>query len=392
MKKIYSIMTLLAGLTLFWSCESDDHSQNPVYQQPESFVLNTPPYANLVTDLINSTTLPLTTSQPDFGFTAATTYAVQVSVNDTWVDGTEETPGTYAELPTTFPTAQLSANASDLDRAIANLSGWTSDEDLDGQPMSIFLRLRAFASPLLPSVYSNSVKITVLPYFLKLVDALPATYYLTGDCIGDGTWTNTGVNDIGVSLVPMSLIPNQEYSKIDGTGLFIYTGYFPAGKGFKLIGVPGSWDEQWGMTDGAFDHNNGGSGNITVAADGWYTITLNSATNVLTIAPADVNPSDFPAMQLVGTFDDWGGAPVEMKKTGGDNSHVWYEDVTFNADAGDGEGCKFRTDDSWAYNWGGDNFPYSVATAGGNNILYKAATYRVVFDDLNQCYFFFIKE
>jgi len=185
------------------------------------------------------------------------------------------------------------------------------------------------------------------------------------------------------------LVPNYEYSEANGTGEFVYTGYFPAGKGFKLIGVPGSWDEQWGDGGGSFAHNDGGSGNVTVATDGWYTVTLNSATNVLTIDPADVTPTAYPAMQLVGSFENWGGAPVNMTQTAGDNSHVWYADVTFDVDAAAGDGCKFRTDDSWTYNWGGANFPYSVTIAGGANILFKTGTYRVVFDDLNQCYFFF---
>jgi len=390
MKKIVNIMILLAGLTLSWSCK-DDHSQNPVYQQPDSFVLNTPPYAAIVTDLQNSTALPLTTSQPDFGFTAVTTYAVQVSVNDKWVDGTEEVPATYKELPTTFTTAALSANAADLDRAIAGLSNWTSADDLSGEPMAIYLRLKAAVSPTLPPVYSNSVKITVLPYYIKTTDALPAPYYLVGECIGDGKWTNSGTADIGISLVPMSLTPNQEYSKIDGTGVFTYTGYFPAGKGFKLIGIPGSWKEEWGMKDGGFVHNTPGSDNMTVAADGWYTLTLNSATNELKIETADISPAEYPAMQLVGSFEGWGGAPVVMTQTGGDHSHVWYADVTFDADAEKDGGCKFRTDEKWTFNWGGKNFPYSVGVSAGDNIMFIAGTYRVVFDDLNQCYFFFSK-
>ena len=390
MKKIYNIMVLLASLTILWACEIDRDS-NPVYQQPESFVLNTPEYASIVTDLKKSTTLALTCSQPDYGFTAATTYSVQVSVNDTWNAGTEVVPATYEELATTFTTAKLSANATDVARIIVKLSGWTAANELDGQPMDVFMRLKATVSTLMPPVYSNSVKIKVLPYYIELTDALPATYYLIGECIGDGSWNNTA---IGVSIIPLSLIENQEYSKVDGTGEFTYTGYFPADKGFKLIGVPGSWDEQWGQTDGAFVHNDGGSGNITVATDGWYTVTLNTIRNELKIETADVNPAEYATMQLVGTFEGWGGTPVAMTKTAGEHSHVWYTDVTFDVDAdisgSDPEGCKFRTDDSWANNWGGNNFPYSVAS--GSNIPYKAGEYRVVFNDLDKCYFFFISE
>jgi hypothetical protein len=392
MKNIYNIMVLLAGLITFWACDSD-HDSNPVYQQPGTFVLNTPGYASIVTDLQKSTTLALTTSQPDYGFTAATTYAVQVSLNDTWNAGTEDVPATYEELATTYTVAKPLADAVELDRAIAKLSAWETADDLDGQPIDVFIRLKASVSSFVSPVYSNVVKIKVLPYYIKLTDALPATYYLIGACIGDGTWTN-GQDAIGVSMIPLSLIENQEYNKVDGKGEFAYTGYFPAGQGFKLVGIPGSWDEQWGVTDGAFSHNDSGSGDITVATDGWYTVTLNTVKNELKIEAADVNPADFAAMQLVGTFEGWGTTPLEMTKTTGEHSHVWYADVTFDADAdisgSDPEGCKFRTDDSWSNNWGGNNFPYSVTS--GSNVPYKAGKYRVVFNDLNKCYFFFISE
>ena len=390
MRKIYNIMMLFAGLTILWACETDLDS-SPVYHQPESFVLNMPGYGSIITDLQKSTILALTCSQPEYGFTAATTYSVQVSLNDTWNTETEAAPATYEELEPTFTTAKLFANATDLDKAIIRLSGWTKAEEFDGQPMDIFIRLKASVSSVLSPVYSNSVKIKVLPFYTELTDALPATYYLIGACIGDGSWNNA---NIGVSIIPLSLIENQEYGKSDGKGVFTHTGYFPAGKGFKLIGIPGSWDEQWGQTDGAFVHNDGGSGNITVATDGWYKVTLNTVTNELNIEAADVNPSEFAAMQLVGTFEGWSGNPVLMTKTAGEHSHVWYADVTFDVDAdisgNDPEGCKFRANNSWDNNWGGNNFPYSVTS--GSNIPYKAGKYRVVFNDLNKCYFFFISE
>ncbi|MCL1938006.1 MAG: SusF/SusE family outer membrane protein [Candidatus Azobacteroides sp.] len=392
MRNIVNIMMLLASVTFFWACETDN--DHPIaLTPPDTFVLNVPPYASIVTDLQKSTTLALTCSQPEYGFTAATTYSVQVSLNNTWNAATDTTSATYEELAALFTTAQLNPNAIDLDKTIIKLSGWTAAEEVPDKPMDVYIRLKAVVSTLMPAAYSNSVKITVLPFYTA--DALPATYYLIGACIGDGTWTNTQAA-IGVSLIPLSLMENQEYDKVNGTGVFVYTGYFPAGQGFKLVGVPGFWPEQWGQNaDGTFAHNDGGSSDITVAADGWYTVTLNTVTNELNIAAASANPSDFSAMQLVGTFEGWGANPIQMTNAGGTHSHVWYADVTFDADAktsGDSpEGCKFRTDDAWTNNWGGDNFPYSLASTPGNNIPYKAGTYRVVFNDLDQCYFFFAK-
>ena len=60
-----------------------------------------------------------------------------------------------------------------------------------------------------------------------------------------------------------------------------YVGYFPAGQGFKLIHKPGDWYEQWGMKDGAFVKNDGGSNNIEVAASGYYKLTYDHLTSSL---------------------------------------------------------------------------------------------------------------
>lgn len=32
-----------------------------------------------------------------------------------------------------------------------------------------------------------------------------------------------------------------------------YTGYFPSDKGFKIVRVPGEWDDQWGADGGDFN-------------------------------------------------------------------------------------------------------------------------------------------
>ena len=45
MKNIIHILAILAGITLFWSCQEDE---KVVLQQPESFVLNTPKYASSI--------------------------------------------------------------------------------------------------------------------------------------------------------------------------------------------------------------------------------------------------------------------------------------------------------------------------------------------------------
>ena len=89
MKKIYSIAILIASLIFLWSCQEDEKI---VMQQPDSFVLNVPKYASGIYDLQNMETIELSTSQPDYGFTGAPTYSVEVSLSSDFSD--------YVTLPT----------------------------------------------------------------------------------------------------------------------------------------------------------------------------------------------------------------------------------------------------------------------------------------------------
>ena len=78
MKKLHILTSMLMGLVFFTACE--DQNIDPVLQEPSTFTLNTPAFVNSVYDLENSTTLELTCTQPDYGFTAATSYSVEISL------------------------------------------------------------------------------------------------------------------------------------------------------------------------------------------------------------------------------------------------------------------------------------------------------------------------
>ncbi|MDD4460653.1 MAG: SusE domain-containing protein, partial [Proteiniphilum sp.] len=91
MKNIIHILAILAGITLFWSCQEDE---KVVLQQPESFVLNTPKYASAIYDLKNTESIEFTTSQPDYGFTAAAIYSVQVALTSDFANPVT-LPGSY---------------------------------------------------------------------------------------------------------------------------------------------------------------------------------------------------------------------------------------------------------------------------------------------------------
>ena len=80
-------------------------------------------------------------------------------------------------------------------------------------------------------------------------------------------------------------------------------------------------------------------------------------------------------MKAISTFD-------------GAENHDWVETLTYTADAPSDGGCKFTADGAWTDNWGDSAFPYGTGSAGGHNILYKAGTYKVIFNDITHQYIF----
>lgn len=403
MKKINISSLLLIGVYALIGCSQDTDS-NPIYRQPDSFVLNTPAYATAIYDLENSESLEFTCVQPDYGFTAATTYAVQLSFNDVWTDETETAAATYQELSTTSTQAKILADAVEMAKAIVMLSGWTGEDDFDGQDIELYVRLKATVASMKPAVYSNSVKIKVLPYYIELKDADPSFFFLVGNYVGG--W-DIGMGDIGRTLIPMSLVPEYVYDKKTGAGKFTYTGYFEAAtnnNGFKLIGMINgaiSWNEQWGNgedgdlpgnTDLKHLHSEGGNpGHLGVAESGWYKIDVNdNEEQKLTFEKLDKEPhAAFESIQLLGEFSEWDTNPVEMTRIAS-TTHSWTTTITFNETGV----VKFRANRGWDTNWGNDaeHFPFGLGQQGAKDIPVQPGEYIVTFNDIEGSYAFFIQE
>lgn len=225
-----------------------------------------------------------------------------------------------------------------------------------------------------------NVDVTVLavnPYYAVTL----RPWFLVGAAIGDGTWNNS-IGGLGVSLYPLSVVAGNVYNST-GDGQYTYTGYFKGGAGFKLIRDVSSWSESWGMTGSTYVHN--GGDNISVAADGYYTITLNSIINTLTIVPATAPAASYTSMGLIGdaTVGGW-SADVIMTPGQATNNHVWYTTTTLTTG-----GCKFRANGGWTDNWGSSDFPVGLGVYGNSsNYPAKAGTYKVIFNDINGCYYF----
>ena len=234
-----------------------------------------------------------------------------------------------------------------------------------------------------------NVDITVLavnPY--SAVTLRP--WFLIGAAIGDGTWNNSTAG-LGVSIYPLSIVSGNVYN-VSGDGLYTYTGYFEAGKGFKLLRNIGDWNNDlWGMSGSTYVHN--GGGDITVATSGYYTVSLNSITNTLTIVPATAPTASYTSMGLIGdaTVGGW-NADVVMTPGQATNNHIWYTTYTFTTDftppVGNG-GLKFRANGDWGFNWGDGNFPAGLGVKDGKNVPFKAGKYTIIINDLDGSYYFF---
>lgn len=259
MKKVNILASLFAGLLMFSACEADRDS-NPVYQEPTKFVLNTPAYVNTVYDLEHSTSLELTCSQPDYGFTAATYYAVQVSLTEDF--------SSFEELSTQYTTAKMNVDASELAVAATNMkvAEGALEEDF---PMiaPLYIRLRAYINESMGEIISNTISLTnVKLYFALPPIELPTKLYLIGDFC-NWNWDNAP------EMIPLH----------DGTtGTFWRMVYVKGGLKFNTKTSSNGGEVGFvGCT--TLDNFNAGisdaGGNIGIANEGWYLIVIRSKVN-----------------------------------------------------------------------------------------------------------------
>lgn len=299
MKNInYKWTLLLIGmLFVFASCE-DDHDSNPTLHNPTKFILNTPPYANgAVYDLENSSQIELTCSQPDYGFTAATIYAVQVSLNDDFT--TEEQ---FVTLPSTYTTAKMAVDASEV--AVAQttlaLNNGVSEEDF---PLisQLYLRLKASLTNGEGEVYSNSVSLDkVRTTFALSPVVLPSVMNIVGSGIGDWNWANS-----------LEMVPTY-----DNNGTFWHMIYCAADAQMKFNEVK-DWDGNEFGSSATLEDNAGAGlsddgGNLKVTNAGWYLVIVKA-----TVEGRDVNYTvkfEKPNVYLLGAVmnDNWDTSDAQL--------------------------------------------------------------------------------
>lgn len=411
MKNKYIIGALLVGIiSLFASC-SDDNDSNPTLIQPKEFVLNTPAYANATIDLEESTGLELTWSQPKYTADNApinATYEVQVSPTNSFTVSTDEAAADesgekvpdYAVLSNTTQKCNISASAEEMDKALVKILKWTEENVPAEQEM--YVRVNAYileGTSRLNPVASNSVKLNVKPYYIELKDAVPTMWYLVGNMFG-AKWAND--KNIGVDALPMFLKPNFSYDKKTGAGEIEYTNFFltdefdekaeSAVAGFKIL--PSSFDWNYSMDGGGKlkdniayrGSTNSDGGHILAGANGYYTITLNTANNTATMVKYESNVTNYGTIQIATSLDDFASdTPMLPYNTEGVENHAWY--YVMEVPAGQTVSFKFKIAGSWDTNWGfgaedGAVNMYGKCEANGHNIGLTEGKYCISFNDI----------
>lgn len=265
MKKFKYIFLGLIGLALgVTSCEETE-DENPVYQNPTSFTLNDSPYRNALVELANTETIEITCSQPDYGYTAAAEYAVQVSLDNNWdaANGFDEAAQT---LGTKSGSCKIAIDANELAVAICSLMG-VVDETATFEPIPVYLRVKCSLPTVEGSdIVSNPIVLNkVLPYFALPSVELPTAMYMIGN------FCNWDWND-AAKMIAVNGNPD----------LFWVIRYVKAGEGFKFNSAK-SWNgsevgydqvASW-MANAANVSSDGG--NIVVDKSGWYIFAIKTA-------------------------------------------------------------------------------------------------------------------
>ena len=411
MKNKYMMGALLFGIiSLFASC-SDDNDSNPTLIQPTEFKLNTPEYANGLIDLEKSKELNFTWSQPKYTADNAplnVTYEIQVSPKNSFTvsadeaanDESGEKVADYDILSPTTQYCNATISAEEIDKSLVRVLKFKENEVPAEQEVSI--RINAYiveGNKRLNPITSNTVTFKAKPYYVELKDATPIMWYLVGNMFG-GKWGDNK-ESIGVENLPMFMKPNFRYDKKTGTGEIEYTNFFltdefndkaeSAVAGFKILPSSFVWDYSMDGGGKLKDNiayrgsTNSDGGHILAGADGYYTITLNTANNTAKMEKYEGAVNNYGTIQISGSFNDWVDTPMLPYNTEGVENHAWY--YVMDVPAGQTAQFKFKIEGSWDTSWGygpedGTISMYGKCDAGGKNIGLAEGKYVISFNDI----------
>ena len=334
-----------------------DCVQNPGYEditkKPEGLAMDQPAYSGTVVELAKVQGLWLSWQRPtNFEADEPASYILEFSLSED------------------FTRPFFSSEVEDVNAVLLNTLdlyqhlGYTGVAD--GETCSLFARVTC------RGVTSEPVSFNVLRNQLQ---PEVRTWHIIGEPIGTDAWMNS-LDGLGRSLVPFGVLDSNT---------FRYAGYFGEG-GFKMIHTIGQWEEQIGSYSGSVDDyvfNDGAALDFRLSEPGNYLFTIYEGDyRYMTWERLSDELPNYPTIGLIGGFngwaDDFGMTPV------GGVLHTWYAFLALD----EATELKFRANNNWDYNWGGESFPYGTGISSGPNISVKAGSYLVFFNDITGDYLF----
>lgn len=328
MKKITYILSTIALAFGVGAC-SETQDDNPVLNpQPEAGgyqeYLNIPMYAEQLLSLTKETqngTVDFTCSQPDYGFAAAATYSVEVSLTPFTIPSDnsremtrdeEEGLPTSVVLSTTFnDCGAINVPNSEIANAIVAMLGIESPDDVPTPYNPLYVRLisQIFSgSALVPNttVYSNQVTLkgVSLAYIPAVEAGLPTGIFLRG---GMNNWGNDPGFDVNS---PWEFLTTTE------AGVYLISdAEIPGGTEFKVA------DMAWGDVNAGYSsgdiqlevpytlQNGNNAGNLTCPTDfmGDVQLVVKGGNYILTLIPYEQQEAGMKSsIYLVGSMTGWG--------------------------------------------------------------------------------------
>jgi hypothetical protein len=353
--KQHTLKTIAIGLALFaGACDTD--VQKPILSDDSKFT------APALTNTSNSTTTELTVDNAADtydkfewsksvydGLNLATTYTLEASKTDDFAS-----PRTLA----TTTTSSATITKGQLNDALLAMGvpGFTE--------ATISFRVKSVITgqdhpPLISTPISRKI---------KTFQASDCGKYCTVGIIGSAAPGGWEV-DVDMHL--------KDATRVDRS-TWTVTLYLTAGD-VKFRAQDG-WDINWGAA--AFPAGTGtqNGANIAVPTAGYYKVEFNDDTGAYAFTA--LTTPEYPTVGIIGTATDGGwDADTNLTKDG-TNPHLWTATLTLK----DGE-AKFRANDAWDMNWGGNTARSGYATKDGPNVPVTAGTYFIRFNDATGEYF-----
>jgi hypothetical protein len=281
-------------------------------------------------------------TEPDFGFSSAPTYTVEM-----------------AEAGTDFesPMQVASVQATSFPVVVSELNNMLLSEDFNANNAhSLELRVTASISDSVSKAVSEAVSISVTPYLVEI--SYPKVYVPGG---------YQGASNQGTNWTPSNA--PALYSVEDNDQYEGYVYMANADNQYKFTPDP-TWDNgDWGDNGGDGTLDSGGD-NIVESNSGYFkmNVNLNDMTYTVTNTTWAVTGAATP--------NGWAGDNTADHDMSYDpESQVWTIDLQLSA----GE-MKFRANDAWNIEYGDTGADGRLDAGGDNIVVDEAGNYTIILD------------